>query len=56
MLIIGSVSLLGSATAVILATSSGPALAMAAFFEGGTIGGVIGVLIVLGLPEIRRED
>lgn len=54
--IIGSVGLLGSTAAVILAASAGPALAMAAFFEGGTLGGLLGVLIVLGMPGIRRGD
>lgn len=56
MLIIGSVSLLGSAMAVILAASSGAALAVAAYFEGGTIGGMLGALIVLSLPEFSRGD
>lgn len=56
MLIIGSVGLLGSTVAAIFAASSGPALAIAAFLEGGTLGGLLGVLIVLGLPELRRED
>lgn len=56
MLIIGSISLLGSAMAAILAASSGAALAVAAYFEGGTIGGMLGALIVLTLPEFGQGE
>lgn len=56
MLIIGSVGLLGSTVAAIFAASSGPALAIAAFLEGGTLGGLLGALMVLGFSEIGQRE
>ena len=56
MLIIATTALLAGTLAVALTAASGPAVAMAAYLEGGTIGGVLGALIVLALPDFRREE
>ena len=50
MRIIATAGLLGSALAVVLAAPSGPGLATAGFFAGGTAGGLLGALAVAVLP------